>query len=91
MHLHLHARTTHPPTALLTYLYAASQQILGVVPSPLARRPDTHNTTTPAILTHPRWTNYVTASPGDYRQMEHTAHLYAHRSLRYTTSNGYWV
>jgi hypothetical protein len=31
--------------ALPTNLYACSQRILGVVPSPLAHRPDTHNTT----------------------------------------------
>jgi hypothetical protein len=71
-YLHLHARTMRPSTALPTYLYAASQRMLGVVPSPLARRPDTHNTTTSAILTPPRRTNYVPASPGDYCQMEHT-------------------
>jgi hypothetical protein len=68
-----HARTMRPSTALPpAYLYVASQRILGVVPPPLARRPGTHNATTSAILTPSRRPNYVPASPGDCRQMEHT-------------------
>ena len=44
-----------------------------MAPSPaLAHRPDTHNTKTSAILTPSRRKNYVPASPGYYRQMEHT-------------------
>jgi hypothetical protein len=70
--LHLRARTMRPSTALPTNLFACSQRILGVGPSPLAHRPDTHSTTTSAILTPSRQKNYVPASPGDYRQMEHT-------------------
>jgi hypothetical protein len=58
-------------------------------PSLLAHRPDTHNTTTSAVLTPSRRKNYVPASPGEYRQMEHTCMTIA--PLRCTTSNGYWV
>jgi hypothetical protein len=68
-------RRTHPRPRQHTYLHAASQRILGVgVPSPrvLARRPDTHNATTSDVLTPSRRKNYVPASPGDCRQMEHT-------------------
>jgi hypothetical protein len=75
-------RCAHPRPCLPTNLSACSQRILGVVPSPLAHRPDTHNTTTSAekLRTCISW-----------RISSDGAHLHAHRSLRCTTSNGYWV
>jgi hypothetical protein len=88
-YLHLHARPMRPSTALPADPHACSQRILGVVPPPLAHRPDTHNTTTSAILTPSRRKNYVPASPGEYRQMEHSCMPIA--PFRCTTSNGYWV
>jgi hypothetical protein len=45
LHLHMHTRPMRPSTALPADLHACSQRILGVVPSPLAHRPDTHITT----------------------------------------------
>jgi uncharacterized protein YbdZ (MbtH family) len=88
-YLHSHARPMRPSTTLPMYLYACSQRILGVVPSPLAHRPDTHNTTTSALLTPSRRKNYVPASPGDHRQMEHTCMPIAPSPVHYF--NGYWV
>jgi hypothetical protein len=42
---------------------AYSQRILGVAPSPLAPRPDTHDTTTLATQTPSLPANYLRASP----------------------------
>jgi hypothetical protein len=57
--------------------------------APRSQTRRTHNTTTSAILTPSRRKNYVPASP--WLLSPDGAHLHAHRSLRCTTSNGYWV
>jgi hypothetical protein len=44
-YLHPHTRTMYPSTASAIYLYASSQRILGVAPSPLAPDPRPHTAT----------------------------------------------
>jgi hypothetical protein len=92
-YLHLHARTTHPSTASPTHLPQrrlptdmGCGRALAPGPRSQTRHTQRHNFGCINTLTAEKLRTCIS-----WRLSSDGAHLHAHRPLRYTTSNGYWV
>jgi hypothetical protein len=90
-YLHPHTRTIRPSTASPIYLYACSQRILGVVPSPLALAEALQQhkllaTQTSAVATTTCLRPPALAYPNDA-----PIHPRPHRYTSTPALNGYWV